>query len=70
MRVETVNRTKDRRKISRIEIQFRSQPPTAGEKTNPNGNEAQTIPKLEPVLFLSVAPAMYALKAGILNAES
>ena len=56
--VDIVNNPKDRRKIPRIEIQVRRRPPTAGENTKPRGAEAQTTPKLDPVLFLSLAPAM------------
>src|SRR5947199_9548188 len=56
--VDIVNNPNDRRKIPRIEIQVRRRPPTAGENTKPRSAEAQTTPKLDPVLFLSLAPAM------------
>jgi len=65
-----VNNAKERRKIPRIETQARRRPPIAGENTKPRGAEAQTTPKLEPVLFLSLAPAMYALNAGMLKPDA
>jgi len=56
--VETVKKTKVRRKICRTEINETRALPTSGEKTKPNGKEAQVIPKLVALFSLSDAPAM------------
>src|SRR6266568_7273544 len=53
-----------------MEIQLSRTLPTSGEKTIPSGADAHVMPKFDADLVLSAAPAMYALKAGILNPET
>ena len=68
--VEIEKNTKVSMKMSRTEIQLSRALPTSGEKTIPSGADAQVMPKFDADLVLSAAPAMYALKAGILNPET
>ena len=53
-----------------MEIQFSKALPTSGEKTTPSGADAQVTPKCDADLVLSAAPAIYALKAGMLNPDT
>src|SRR5207302_6251021 len=68
--VEIEKNTNVSKKIPRTEIQLSRALPTSGEKTTPSGADAQVIPKFDADFVLSAAPAMYALKAGILNPET
>jgi hypothetical protein len=68
--VEIEKNTNVSMKMSRTEIQLRRKLPTSGEKTTPSGADAQVMPKFDADLVFSAAPAMYALKAGILNPDT
>ena len=68
--VEIEKNTNVSMKTPRTEIQLSSVLPTSGEKTIPSGADAHVMPKFDADLVLSAAPAMYALKAGILNPDT
>ncbi len=68
--VEIEKNTNVRMKMSRMEIQLSRALPTSGEKTTPSGADAHVMPKFDADLVFSAAPAMYALKAGTLNADT
>ena len=68
--VEMEKNTNVSMKMLRTGIQLSRTLPTKGEKTTPNGADAQVMPKLDADLALSAAPAMYALNAGTLNPDT
>ena len=56
--VEIEKNTNVTMKMPRTETQLSRTLPTKGEKTTPNGADAQVMPKLDADLALSAHPAM------------